>query len=161
MLLERGAGERASFPDPLYKSVSWADSAAAVLGGIDQNNVLTTIRNAEVLGDSTPALALECARRRRQLMRQMGRDSIAVLPAAPVRLRNNDVEYAYRQDSYFHYLTGFGEPESVAVAEIATWPVRVCPSTIPVSTATEGGTVSTTNEAERLPGKESMSKLSE
>jgi hypothetical protein len=38
---------------------------AAVLGGIDQNNVLTTIRNSEVLGDSTPALALECARRRR------------------------------------------------------------------------------------------------
>ena len=37
------------------------------LGGIDQNNVLTTIRNAEVLGDSTPALALECARRRRPL----------------------------------------------------------------------------------------------
>ncbi|HLH00760.1 MAG TPA: hypothetical protein VKX49_30920 [Bryobacteraceae bacterium] len=35
-----------------------------VLGGIDQNNVLTTIRNAEVLGDPTPALALECARRR-------------------------------------------------------------------------------------------------
>jgi Xaa-Pro aminopeptidase len=45
----------------------------------------------------------------------MGRDSIAVLPAAPVRLRNNDVEYAYRQDSDFHYLTGFGEPEAVAV----------------------------------------------
>ena len=36
-----------------------------VLGGIDQNNVLTTIRNAEVLGDSTPALTLECARRRK------------------------------------------------------------------------------------------------
>ncbi len=35
------------------------------LGGIDQNNVLTTIRNAEVLGDSTPAMALECARRRK------------------------------------------------------------------------------------------------
>jgi len=45
----------------------------------------------------------------------MGRDSIAVLPAAPVRHRNNDVEYAYRQDSDFHYLTGFGEPEAVAV----------------------------------------------
>ncbi|MGA3027417.1 MAG: hypothetical protein ABSF98_21880 [Bryobacteraceae bacterium] len=41
-----------------------------VLGGIDQNNVLTTIRNAEVLGDSTPALALECARRRRQKARR-------------------------------------------------------------------------------------------
>lgn len=57
----------------------------------------------------------EFARRRRQLMRSMGRDSIAILPAAPVRLRNGDVEYAYRQDSDFHYLTGFDEPESVAI----------------------------------------------
>jgi hypothetical protein len=36
-----------------------------VLGAVDQNNILTTTRNAEMLGDSTPALALECARRRR------------------------------------------------------------------------------------------------
>jgi hypothetical protein len=35
------------------------------LGGIDQNNMLTTIRNGEVLGDSTPALTLEAARRRK------------------------------------------------------------------------------------------------
>jgi len=57
----------------------------------------------------------EFARRRRLLSRSMGRDSIAILPSAPVRHRNNDVEYAYRQDSDFHYLTGFGEPEAVAV----------------------------------------------
>jgi Xaa-Pro aminopeptidase len=57
----------------------------------------------------------EFARRRRQLTRLIGRDSIAILPAAPVRHRNNDVEYAYRQDSDFHYITGFAEPESVAV----------------------------------------------
>ena len=57
----------------------------------------------------------EFATRRRQLMRQMGRDSIAILPAAPIRHRNNDVEYPYRQDSDFHYLTGFNEPEAVAV----------------------------------------------
>jgi Xaa-Pro aminopeptidase len=57
----------------------------------------------------------EFARRRRQLMRVMGRESIAILPAAPVRQRNNDVEYAYRQDSDFYYITGFGEPEAVAV----------------------------------------------
>src|ERR1700757_4469116 len=57
----------------------------------------------------------EFARRRRQLMRLMGRDSIAVLPAAPVRHRNSDVEYPYRQDSDSQYLTGFGEPEAVAV----------------------------------------------
>ena len=60
-------------------------------------------------------MAEEFARRRRQLMRLMGRDAIAVLPAAPERTRNNDVYYNFRQDSDFHYLTGFGEPESVAV----------------------------------------------
>ena len=60
-------------------------------------------------------MAEEFARRRRQLMRLMGRDAIAVLPAAPERIRNNDVCYNFRQDSDFHYLTGFGEPEAVAV----------------------------------------------
>jgi Xaa-Pro aminopeptidase len=59
--------------------------------------------------------AAEFARRRRQLLRIMGKDCIAILPAAPVRHRNNDVEFPYRQDSDFQYLTGFGEPESVAV----------------------------------------------
>ncbi len=48
-------------------------------------------------------------------MRMMGRDAIAILPAAPVRHRNADIEYPYRQDSHFHYLTGFPEPEAVAV----------------------------------------------
>jgi Xaa-Pro aminopeptidase len=48
-------------------------------------------------------------------MKLMGRDAIAVIAAAPVRVRNNDVEYAYRQDSDFFYVTGFAEPESVAV----------------------------------------------
>ena len=57
----------------------------------------------------------EFARRRRQLARIMGRDAIAIVPAAPVQIRSNDVEYPYRQDSDFFYLTGFGEPEAVAV----------------------------------------------
>jgi Xaa-Pro aminopeptidase len=57
----------------------------------------------------------EFARRRAQLMKLMGKDAIAIVPAAPIRHRNSDVEYAYRQDSDFFYLTGFGEPESVAV----------------------------------------------
>lgn len=57
----------------------------------------------------------EFPRRRRQLMRMMGSDAIAILPAAPVRTRNRDVEYNYRQDSDFYYLTGFAEPEAVAV----------------------------------------------
>src|ERR1700758_4257071 len=35
ILLERGAGERAGFPDSAYRNVAWADSAAAVLAGAD------------------------------------------------------------------------------------------------------------------------------
>ncbi len=59
--------------------------------------------------------ASEFARRRKQLMRMMGNDAIAILPTAPERLRNRDVEHPYRCDSDFYYLTGFAEPEAVAV----------------------------------------------
>ena len=57
----------------------------------------------------------EFAMRRRRLMGMMGEGSIAILPTAPVRARNRDVDFPYRPDSSFHYLTGFGEPEAVAV----------------------------------------------
>ncbi|MFZ2288862.1 MAG: Xaa-Pro aminopeptidase [Halopseudomonas yangmingensis] len=57
----------------------------------------------------------EYSRRRKALMAQMVPNSIAVLPAAQVRTRNRDTEYPYRQDSDFQYLTGFPEPEAVAV----------------------------------------------
>jgi len=40
-------------------------SVTSVLGGTSQNNVLTSIRNAEALGDPTIALALEAGRQRR------------------------------------------------------------------------------------------------
>jgi len=55
----------------------------------------------------------EFRRRRRQLMRIIGDDAICIVPAAPERVRNNDSHYPYRQDSDFHYLTGFPEPEAV------------------------------------------------
>jgi Xaa-Pro aminopeptidase len=48
-------------------------------------------------------------------MRMIGNRAVAIIPSAPVRLRNHDVDYPYRQDSDFLYLTGFPEPESVAV----------------------------------------------
>ncbi|MCG8371508.1 MAG: Xaa-Pro aminopeptidase [Proteobacteria bacterium] len=57
----------------------------------------------------------EFERRRKQLMRMVGTGGIAILPAAPVRMRSRDVEYRYRQDSDFYYLTGFAEPDAVAV----------------------------------------------
>ena len=58
---------------------------------------------------------LEFQRRRRQLMKMIGDDGVAILCSAPVRNRSRDVEYRFRQDSDFHYLTGFDEPESIAV----------------------------------------------
>jgi len=57
----------------------------------------------------------EFAKRRKQLMRMMGDGAIAILPAAPQHIRNRDAEYPYRQDSDFHYLSGFPEPEAVIV----------------------------------------------
>ncbi|KPZ06768.1 Aminopeptidase P [Pseudomonas tremae] len=57
----------------------------------------------------------EYARRRKALMAQMEPNSIAILPAAVVAIRNRDVEHVYRQDSDFQYLSGFPEPEAVVV----------------------------------------------
>jgi len=57
----------------------------------------------------------EFAARRQKLINAMGPDSIAILFTSPHHLRNNDTEYPYRPDSDFYYLTGFKEPESVAL----------------------------------------------
>jgi Xaa-Pro aminopeptidase len=48
-------------------------------------------------------------------MELMGPDTIAILPNAPIANRNRDVDYNYRADSNFHYLSGFDEPDSVIV----------------------------------------------
>src|SRR5919202_1712785 len=50
-----------------------------------------------------------------EFMRRMGPDSVAIIPAALEATRSNDTHYRYRQDSDFYYLTGFDEPESIAV----------------------------------------------
>ncbi len=57
----------------------------------------------------------EYPKRRKRLMDMMGNESIAIIPTAPVRIRNRDVEYPFRPDSDFYYLTGYSEPEAVAV----------------------------------------------
>nr|VFJ75899.1 MAG: aminopeptidase P Metallo peptidase. MEROPS family M24B [Candidatus Kentron sp. FW] len=48
-------------------------------------------------------------------MELMGEGSIAILSSGPTRVRNRDVEYPFRVDSDFYYLTGFSEPEALAV----------------------------------------------
>lgn len=55
----------------------------------------------------------EFARRRRELMRMAGENAALVVAAAPRRMRNADAAWPYRQDSDFHYLTGFPEPDAV------------------------------------------------
>ena len=57
----------------------------------------------------------EYLRRRRQLMRMADQDAILILPSAAERIRNRDSHYPFRQDSDFHYLSGFPEPEAVLV----------------------------------------------
>jgi len=52
-------------------------------------------------------------RRRKELMAQMEPNSIALLASSPPRIRNNDAEYLYRQNSDFYYLTGFKEEQAL------------------------------------------------
>lgn len=59
--------------------------------------------------------AQEYVKRRKTLMRMIGENGIAILPSAESQVRNRDVEYPFRQDSDFLYLTGFDEPQAVAV----------------------------------------------
>ena len=56
----------------------------------------------------------EYRQRREQLMAKIG-SGTAIFRSAPAAVMHNDVEYAYRQDSDFFYLTGFNEAEAVAV----------------------------------------------
>jgi Xaa-Pro aminopeptidase len=59
-------------------------------------------------------LQTEYEQRREQLMAKIGTGT-AIFHSAPVAVMHNDVEYTFRQDSDFFYLTGFNEPEAVAV----------------------------------------------
>jgi Xaa-Pro aminopeptidase len=57
----------------------------------------------------------EYARRRRDLMEVAGGGAVIIVRAAPVKIRNRDAAYPYRQDSDFLYLSGFSEPEAMLV----------------------------------------------
>lgn len=59
-------------------------------------------------------LLQDCAQRRAQLSLGM-QSGIAIIPTSPEVTRNRDSHYPYRFDSYFYYLTGFKEPESLVV----------------------------------------------
>ena len=51
----------------------------------------------------------------KEFMRRMAPKSVAIIPGAHDTRRSNDTHYRFRQDSDFFYLTGFEEPDAVAV----------------------------------------------
>lgn len=53
------------------------------------------------------------AQRRAEFTKQLAPQSVAIFACKPEYIRNGDVEYEYRQESNFYYLTGFEEPESI------------------------------------------------
>ena len=59
--------------------------------------------------------AKEYESRRRNFMNQMGDKSIAIIPSAEEVVRSRDTHFPFRQDSNFWYLTGFHEPNAMAV----------------------------------------------
>src|SRR5258707_15295200 len=50
-----------------------------------------------------------------EFMRRMDPNSIAIIPAAREAVRSHDTNYRYRQNSDFFYLTGFEEPDAIAI----------------------------------------------
>ena len=66
--------------------------------------------------------------RREKFMAQLPPTSVAILRSAPMRTMTNDVEYVYRQDSDFYYLTGIAADDvtwsrgRTPPTESGTWP---------------------------------------
>lgn len=58
---------------------------------------------------------IEHFKRRRETLQHRMQPGVAIFPASPMRPRNSDVDYEYRQDSDFFYLTGFEEPDALGL----------------------------------------------
>jgi len=64
----------------------------------------------------TPGItALEYAQRRWKLADLLERNSVAVIAGTDLKYRSGSVFYEFHQNPDFFYLTGFNEPEAVAV----------------------------------------------
>ena len=68
----------------------------------------------DLTADLTSVWAAEYKHRRQQLMEKIG-TGVAIFRSAPHAVMHNDVDYNFRQDSDFFYITGFNEPNAVAI----------------------------------------------
>ncbi|KAJ5090147.1 hypothetical protein N7532_008831 [Penicillium argentinense] len=67
-------------------------------------------------GELTPGItALEYAQRRSRLANKLPKGAVAILAASEVKYRAPGIFHEYRQESNFFYLTGFNEPNALAV----------------------------------------------
>ena len=57
----------------------------------------------------------EFLQRRERVLSRMPQNTVAIVSGHSELTRSNDTEYPFRQNSYFHYLTGFNEPDAVLV----------------------------------------------
>jgi len=58
---------------------------------------------------------IDFSQNRHTLLQNMVMDSVAIIPAASLKVRNRDAEFPFRQDSDFFYLSGFSEDNAVLV----------------------------------------------
>jgi Xaa-Pro aminopeptidase len=85
-----------------------------------------------------------------QAMRAAG-GGVAVVPTSPTRQRNADSDHPYRWDSYFHYLTGFAEPDGWLVLSDDARSLLFCRPRSPEHEVWDGFRVGV-DEAPRLLG---------
>jgi Xaa-Pro aminopeptidase len=70
---------------------------------------------SETMMDSLFCISPEEYRQRREALMAKIPHSTLILRSAPLAVMHHDVEYNFRQDSNFFYLTGFNEADAVAV----------------------------------------------
>jgi Xaa-Pro aminopeptidase len=89
----------------------------------------------------------EYKQRRALLMSKMEPNSVAIFKARDVSVRSNDVNYLYRQESNFHYLTGCDEPKSYLL---------LCPEGIQIDSVTKAKEVFFLRQKTRSAAGESL-----
>ncbi len=72
-------------------------------------------RTGDNLGGNLAGMSDRYAAHRQRLAEVVGPEGLAIVPAGKEVIRNHDVPYVFRQNSAFWYLTGFDEPDAVAV----------------------------------------------
>ena len=113
------------FSSRFLSSRPWPQASSVVLAGLlgmlslnvaaqAPTSIPEPLANNPAPARPTDFLSPAFHKQRRELLRaQMPANSVAVVFAAPVRNRANDVDYIYHQNPDFHYLTGYEEPDAV------------------------------------------------